>query len=192
MVDYNDIWDEALQEAYASAPINEVILHTLELRNTSFVDDEDNPIAIRVVMAYGEETVIGGEEIDGYYLTLEDDAPAEAGAEVFFTGCMFGLSLPEQSQNGLPSIEITLDNVSQQISKHLEGAVGVVAPIYITYREYLLTNKTAPAFIINGLSMKRVKINGSKAVGTAQFNDLMNKSFPKKLYRPSEFRGLAQ
>lgn len=192
MVDHNDIWDLALQEAYASAPINDVVLHTLELRNTTFVDDEDNPIAIRVVMAYGDSEIIDGEEIDGYYLKLEADAPAEAGQTVFFTGCMFGVSLPEQNISGIPSIEITLDNVSYEISQHLEATVAVKAPIYITYREFLFSNKDSPAFIINGLSMKRVKISGAKATGTATFNDLQNKSFPKKLYRPSEFRGLAQ
>ena len=34
---------EALKEAYASAPSNVILLHTLELRHPSFVDENGNP-----------------------------------------------------------------------------------------------------------------------------------------------------
>ena len=40
---------QALKEAYASAPSEVILLHTLELRHPSFVDDNGNPTAIRVV-----------------------------------------------------------------------------------------------------------------------------------------------
>ena len=45
----NTLLSEALREAYASAPSDVVILHTLELRHPSFLDDDGQPIAIRVV-----------------------------------------------------------------------------------------------------------------------------------------------
>ena len=44
----NNALSEALREAYASAPSDVVILHTLELRHPSFIDDDDQPMAIRV------------------------------------------------------------------------------------------------------------------------------------------------
>jgi hypothetical protein len=40
---------EAIQEAYAHAPSDAIILHTLELRHSDFRDDAGNPTAIRVV-----------------------------------------------------------------------------------------------------------------------------------------------
>ena len=45
----NNALSEALREAYASAPSDVVILHTLELRHPSFIDDDGDSIAIRVV-----------------------------------------------------------------------------------------------------------------------------------------------
>ena len=40
---------QAIKEAYAAAPSDVVILHTLELRHPAFKDDEGQPTAIRVV-----------------------------------------------------------------------------------------------------------------------------------------------
>ena len=45
----NTLLSQALREAYASAPSDVVILHTLELRHPAFVDDDGQSIAIRVV-----------------------------------------------------------------------------------------------------------------------------------------------
>ena len=41
--------EQAIREAYASAPADTVILHTLELRHPAFADDDGRPTAIRVV-----------------------------------------------------------------------------------------------------------------------------------------------
>ena len=41
--------EQAIREAYASAPTDTVILHTLELRHPAFADDDGRPTAIRVV-----------------------------------------------------------------------------------------------------------------------------------------------
>ena len=45
----NDTLSLALREAYASAPSDVVILHTLELCHPDFKDDEGQPIAVRLV-----------------------------------------------------------------------------------------------------------------------------------------------
>jgi len=182
-----DIWEEALQEAYATAPTNEVILHTLELRHPSFVDT-----AIRVVMDIGTSFTVEDEEVFGHYLTLEDSAPDSPQQSVFFQSCMFDLNLPEQKEGSLPSIGIELDNVSRLVIQYLDNAIGQRAPIELTYREYLFSDKEKPQFILGGLTMRQVKANAGKISGTAQFSDLINKSFPSKLYRPDEFRGLTQ
>lgn len=184
---HDEIWEEALQEAYASAPTEEVILHTLELRHSSF--DET---AIRVVMDYGDLFTVNDVETRGHYLTLEPTAPVQASQSVLFQSCMFRLSLPEQKEGSLPSIDVELDNVTREISQYLDEAIGDRAPLELTYREYLASNKIEPQFILGGLTMRQVKANMSRVTGTAQFGDLINKSFPGKLYRPDEFRGLSQ
>ena len=45
----NTALSEAIKEAYASAPSQQIILHTLELRHPSFVDETGQLVAIRVV-----------------------------------------------------------------------------------------------------------------------------------------------
>lgn len=187
-----DLWTQAIEEAYASAPAEEVILHTLELRHTGFLDDDDQLTAVRVVMDHGEAHTVSGEEVYGHFLTLEDDAPVQAGQSVLFQSCMFDFSLPEQREGSLPSLEIELDNVSREIMTHLERAVGQRAPLEVTYREWLSSDRTEPQFILGGLTMKQVKSNSMRATGTAQFSDLINRSFPGKVYRADEFRGLRQ
>ena len=45
----NATLSEAIKEAYASAPSNQIILHTLELRHPAFVDELGQTTAIRVM-----------------------------------------------------------------------------------------------------------------------------------------------
>ena len=74
---------EALKEAYASAPSNVVILHTLELRHPAFKDENGNSTAIRVVRDNVNHTC-----------RLEDNAPLDGGKEVEFVDLAFDLQLP--------------------------------------------------------------------------------------------------
>lgn len=187
MAEHDDIWSQAIQEAYASAPSSEVILHTLELRHPAF-----SGTAIRVVMDYGDDYMVDGEEVSGHYLGLEGDAPVQASQTVFFQSCMFSLDLPEQKDGALPTIQVELDNVTRLVMEYLDEAIGQKAPMDLTYREYIASDKTAPQFILGGLTLKEVKSNLGRVTGTAQFSDLVNKSFPRKLYRPGEFQGLVQ
>jgi hypothetical protein len=92
----NNALSEALREAYASAPSDIVILHTLELRHPSFVDDDDSSIAIRVVR-------------DNQSLTarMETTAPLNAGEMVKFIAMGFDLELPPVDTAPVPEISIT-------------------------------------------------------------------------------------
>lgn len=187
------LWGEALEEAYASAPTDEVVLHTLELRHPSFTDAEGNPSAVRLVRDPGTllET-IDDVEVYGLRLRLEDDAPMNAGEFVTFVSCMFDFSLPGQAEGSLPEVEVSLDNVTREVSGYLDTAVGERATLELTYREFLASDKGTPQFILSGLSLSRVRSTVFRVSGSASFVDLLNSSFPKKLYRPSEFRGLMQ
>lgn len=186
----NDLWTQALEEAYASAPTDEVVLHTLELRHPAFLDDAGQPTAVRVVRDHGYLLQEGDPDIYGHLLKLEADAPLNQGAYVRFVSCMFDFAIPGQSEGKLPEVEVSLDNVSRLIGGYLDAAVGTRAPLELTYREYLLSDAEAPQFVLGGLSLSRVRSTVFRVLGTASFVDLLNKSFPAKVYRPSEFRGL--
>ena len=92
---------EAIQEAYANAPSDAIILHTLELRHPDFRDDAGNATAIRVVRDQVDLTA-----------RLEADAPLNAGQMVTFIAMGFDLDLPPVDTAPVPEIVVTLDNVS--------------------------------------------------------------------------------
>ena len=123
----------AIKEAYASAPSNEVIIHTLEFRHPLFVDEFSAPTAIRVVQGYEKVTA-----------TLESTAPLNPSTAVLFLGVPFQFTLPEITTSPSPELLITLDNVTGEIEANL--ALAVVSPykIEVTYRPYLLSNLTVP------------------------------------------------
>ena len=75
--------EQAIREAYASAPADTVILHTLELRHPAFADDDGRPTAIRVVRDHVDLTA-----------RLEAGAPLDAGEAVRFVALAFELELP--------------------------------------------------------------------------------------------------
>lgn len=186
MTDLNK-YSEAAQEAMASVTSDDVILECLELRHPSFINT-----AVRIVSDNGDYYEIDGLETFGHYLTLESDAPIQAGQTVFYQSCMFSNSLPEQKEGRLPNIKIEIDNVTRDIVKHLDEAIGQQAPIEVSYRMYLASDKTTPQFIMHGMELREVASNLNRVTATAEFSDLTNKTFPSKVYRPDEFRGLKQ
>lgn len=173
---------EAIQEAYASASTDEVILHTLELNHPSFSEP------VRVVRDFGElleaATEYGGLDIYGHTLGLEDGTSAN------FAGMMFDFELPEQEQNKVPELSITLDNVTRDVTQYLDTAVLTDSPITVTYREYLLSSPNTIQYTLSGLSVRKVKCSNARVTMTALFTNLHNKAFPNKVYRPSEYPGL--
>jgi hypothetical protein len=190
MATSDDIWDQAIQEAYASAPSGEIILYTLELRHPSFVDSNGDLTPIRLVRDNGELLEEGDPDIFGYDFTLEDDAPVNAGEVVRYVSCMFDFELPAQQEGSLPTIEIVIDNVTKEVGKYLDSVVELDTSIEVTYREYLLSDLEVPQFILNGMSIQSIDTTVTRVTATASFADLVNRNFPGKLYRPEEFRGL--
>lgn len=189
----SDIWDDALAEAYVSAPSDDVILATLELRHPSFVDEEGHVTPIRIVCEDGELQSVtdDGVEVYGWMCTLEPEAPVGASTSVLFQSCEFDFTFPEQTQDKLPSMNIEIVNVTRQVSKYLDAAVESRAVVEVTYREFLWSDRTSPKYIMGGLSMTSVESTLFRVTGAASFTDLINKSFPRKVYRPEEYRGLA-
>jgi hypothetical protein len=174
-----DAWSDAIAEAYASAPLEDVILSTLELSHPALAEP------IRVVADLGE--IIGEADeqpVFGHMLTLETGEVAK------FIACGFGFALPAQEEGQIPSVQISVDNIAYLITPQLDGLLGSRAKLEVVYREYLASDPSAPQFILPGLSMANVTSDLNQLTGTATFADLVNRNFPNKVYRPSEYPGL--
>ena len=119
--------DQALAEAYSSAPAGRIWVQALELRNETF----DAPV--RVVC-----------DDQSWDLTLEGDAPADGGQAVAFSAMSFGLQEPDVNKDAPGAIELRLDNVSQTIGQLLMRPLATRYPIDATYRIFVLDLAASP------------------------------------------------
>lgn len=174
-------YKEAIQEAYASAPVNEIAVDTFELYHPSFVNELNQPTAIRVCLAH-EDLMFG----------LEADAILNPGQMVKFLACEFTATLPDVSEDGgTPSIQLGIANVSREITKYLELAKQSLTPIKVTYRPYLLSNPSVPQMdppIV--MEMSEIDVDVFQATGTATLEDIRNFPFPYETYNITRFPGL--
>lgn len=180
-----DPWTEAVREAYASAPTDVRILHTLELRHPTFLDDDGQPEAIRVVLEKA------GGRPGSISLRMEADAPLNPSELVDFQKCGFSMTLPELAAGKLPEIEISVDNVTREIMPYLENAVSQRADMEVTYREWLAGDIEGPQYVLHGLTARRIKATTYRVTCTAGFADWLNKRYGE-LYTVTRFPGLSR
>lgn len=173
---------EAIREAYASAPADTVILHTLELRHPSFLDDDGQPTAIRVVR----------DHVD-LMARLEEGAPVDGGSIVRFVAMGFELELPPVDTAPVPEITVTLDNVSRELVRHLDAASTSQDKIEVTYRPYLSTDREGPQMDPPiTLILTEVEADVFRITGRARMLDIGNKAFPAETYTARRFPGLTR
>jgi hypothetical protein len=166
--------EAAIKEAYASAPTDEVILHTLELYHPAFA------APIRVVRDHVDFTA-----------TLEATAPRNAGQSVTFVAFAFDIVPPEVTDGALPQCTIEIDNVSRDVLANIELAMGSTELVTAIYRAYLDTDTTGPqndppmTLTLTSISASLFRIKA-----TAGFPDLANRRFPRMEYTATRFPGL--
>jgi hypothetical protein len=165
----------ALREAYASAPDDAVVLHTIELWHPAF------SLPIRVVRDWAA--------LDA---RLEADAPRDAGALVTFTGYPFEVLPPDQQFEALPEVRIEIDNVSRDILAEIDRAVLDDRPVELIYRQYLAATatdgpETDPPLV---LELSRISATPLRITATAGFPVLADLRFPRLAYDLNTFPGL--
>lgn len=166
---------EALREAYALAPADQVIHHTIELWHPAF------DVPVRVVRDH--------KAIDA---RIEAGADRDAGALVTFTAFAFDLTLPDQTTTALPRAILSIDNVGQEIVQQLDLAATSQDPIRVIYRAYLSDaleegpqNDPPLVMTLTGVSATPLRIRGE-----CGFPDLLNRRFPARDYTAEDFPGL--
>lgn len=166
---------DAIREAYASAPADQVIYHTLEIYHPAF------SVPIRVVR---DNTALDAR--------LEAGAPRNAGSVVTFTAYAFDVVPPEQMSSALPQLEIAIDNVSQEIIAQIELAVTSPQPATVIYREFLSGHLDEGPETDPPLEMTILKISATpyQIKATAGFQNLLDLKFPSIEYDLETFPGL--
>ncbi|TAN65276.1 MAG: DUF1833 domain-containing protein [Magnetospirillum sp.] len=173
---------QAIKEAYAAAPADVVILHTLEIWHPTFLDGDGNPAPIRVVRDHADLTA-----------RLEAGAPRNAGEMVTFSALAFDLDLPPVDTGPVPEITVTLDNVGREITDALDGAATSQEKVEVTYRPYLSTDLEGPHMDPPiTLSLTEVEADVLRVTGRARMLDVGNKAFPGITYTAKTYPGLAR
>lgn len=173
---------EALKECYASQPVDEYPLDTIELLHPSFVDDLGNPTSILAVRAF-----------ESWMLTLEVDAPLRPGQTLEFLPIPFDITSPGFAEGEVPKLVFSISNVSRLVSQYLERAISMTDPITVIYRQYLNTDTTVPQTdppIIMELSSASSSV--TTVSGTATLSDVHNWPFPWQRYTTKRFPGLVR
>jgi len=167
----------AIQEAYASAPSDQVIHHTLEIWHPSFA------VPIRVVRDF--------VPLDA---RIEAGAARDAGLIVTFVGYAFDMTPPDQTHSGLPQAVIEIDNVSREIGTQIDLAVIAGEPITVIYRAFLSGLATVGPENIPPLEMTLISVTLTpmRIRCVAGFANLLDVRFPRREYDLERFPALAQ
>lgn len=162
-----------LQTLYASAPVNDLIIHTLELKEASFNVHEHAPGTIRLAQGF-----------DDISATLED------GTNAVFRASGFGVSLPKKSIKGRQDLNFSIDNVTGEALSAIESALESGGKIMVIYRAYAGSNLSAPGQPPVVMTATVAKADRNSISISASFHDLVNKAWPYRRYTPSFAPGL--
>lgn len=165
----------AIAEAYASAPVGDPILLTLELQHPDFRDEQGNVVSVRIVNDFQD-------------LTADD----ENGQNHTWVGVPFRYVKPEQSDSGAPAAPtVEIDNVSLEITRLLLLARASDEAVTLIEREYLRSDPTGPHVLPPTVMELGVPTITPETVSAPLvFGGLTNRKFPARQYTAEEFPGL--
>lgn len=173
---------DALAEASALAPAEEIIRHTLEIRHPTFVDEVGDPDSVWLVA-----------DTESLSAPIEEGAPVRSGQWVTFTALAFSFALTPIEPGTTPEIEITIDGVNRALIYYLDLAAESREPIVVVYRPYLDTAiadgpqmDPAPSFELSDVTVGLTSVSLKARTGV----DLRG-AFPVRQYTITEFPGLA-
>lgn len=157
--------DQARDEAYASAPVDQEPCHVISLDNVGwaaplhFMSGVEEDVQIRL----------------------------ETGETALAIACAFEFTPPGFGDDGPSPARLAVDSVSGQIAPYLKQATS---EIRVTYRAYLGNDRTTVVDLIEGLLMKRVTLSGASAEGDLTFAEIASQAFPRRTYDLSTYPGL--
>jgi len=156
---------DAIKEAFASAPVTQVIHNTLEINQTGVQDP--------IFLVQGMSS-----------LTAQN----EKNETLIFEPCGFQFQLPPSSDEGFQYLTVSIDNIDRRVTVFIETALQEVVPVKMTYRPYLSTDLTRPQMNPPlAMFLREIQISATQVTGRATFMDLVNRQFPSVLYTRRQF-----
>lgn len=164
----NPTLEDALIEAYATAPAGVAHVATIELRSSRMSD------SLYLVQGF-----------------FHREMRLETGTLKTFRACAFDFKLPATDEGGLQEMTITMDNAGNRVSDFCKAAALSPTPVEIWFRPYLSTDLETPLMDPPlRLFLKDITISEAQVSGRADPVDFLNLKFPTQLYTSDRFPDL--
>lgn len=175
-------FSEAYAEALAIAPVERVLLETLEFRHPAFKDEDGAPFAARIV-----------NDLQPLTARLEASAPVDANALVLFDPCPVRVKHPDETESGeAPYIDLAIDGVSRILVEQLDYAIGTIEVVEVTVRVYASDDLSGPAILpVTSLVLHQVRVSETRVTAKAMLYDPANRGFPRQEYTADLYPGLS-
>lgn len=183
-----DIWDAAIEEARASASVDQFELEAVEIRHPAWVGDDDLPAGLRLVLDERE-----------WNLQHEADAPLNPGQTVLYVPTAMRIVRPEQAEGQIGEVTLAFDFVSRAVLPWIDEALSIRADGQLTLRAWITERDVVtctwsvagpPKEVLKGLIVRKISASATTIQLTASFKDLVNVGFPRRLFTQAEFPGL--
>lgn len=146
-----------LQEYYASKPVGVYLIRTLEIR----IPGED---PIRICQGYIDQWLMAD------------------GALVKFQAGSLNISLPSENDTGNQKLSFGVSGVNGIANEYVLKALETNAISTMIYREYLSTDKTAPARKPYTMTIKGGAFEGPNVMFEGGYYDVLNSAWPRDRY----------
>ena len=171
--------EQALAEAYACAPQDVIVLHSLEVNHFTFTEP------VRVI-----RWPVTGPEPERFICLLEDDAPYDPARAVTFIGAPFEVTLPEKSTESIGQFTIRIDNVGDLLDEYLENAAMSGGKITAIYREFLKGQEMdGPASVWAGITLHSPRMEGQTLFMDGAMLDWVFRAHGE-VYKPEDYPGI--
>ena len=171
---------QAIAEAYACAPQDVLILHTLEINHKTF----NRPA--RVARWSGV-----GPEVEVFRCRLEGNALYNPGEVVEFVGPPFELVPPEKSETTPGEISLRVSGIGYELDNDLEAAALGGSAISCIYRSFIHGEELkGPAEVWPGITLTGPSSEGAdNMTATGAVLNWINRKYGRK-YTPEGYPGL--
>lgn len=178
---YNELMEEALAEAYASADQDIIPLLTVEIVHRSF----EEPVRLL-------RWPLSGPEPEEFYCRLEESSIYDPGKLVKFIGVPFEAVTPEKSKDTTGEFTFRVPNIGDMLDEHLEAAALNGGTITAVFREYIKGEEAeGPAVWLPGINLRNPEIEASSGalVVKGVVLDWINRKYGRK-YTPTKYPAL--
>lgn len=158
----------SLRSFYASAPVDEVPILTLEIRHSSFTN-------WRICSGF-----------ESHRVTREN------GSEGTFHGRGLDVSLPKRDGSGAQKLLFAIEGVTGTAQAAIRAVLDDASssPIRVVYREYLLSDLTTVESGPIVMSLSSAQFQGSHCQMTCAYQDIIGMAWPRRRYTVEYAPGL--